>query len=49
MKYTSIVVLAALGLTEAKHHRHHHHHQNLAQATPDSNRKTFEDARREAA
>tara|TARA_B110000285_G_C14953546_1_gene528014 strand:- start:696 stop:905 length:210 start_codon:yes stop_codon:yes gene_type:complete len=47
MKYTSIAVLAVLGLANA--HRHHHHH-NLAQAedkpavTPDSNRANFENA-----
>ena len=45
MKYTSIAVLAVLGLTNA--HRHHHHH-SLAQkeekpaVTPDSNRANFE-------
>ncbi len=46
MKYTSIAVLAVLGLANA--HRHHHHHHSLAQkedkpaVTPDSNRANFE-------
>ena len=48
MKYTSIAVLAVLGLADA-HRHHHHHHHNLAQkdeepapVTPDSNRATYE-------
>jgi len=50
MKYTSIAVLAVLGLADA-HRHHHHHHHSLAQGddekpavTPDSNRATFESA-----
>ena len=49
MKYTSIAVLAVLGLADA-HRHHHHHHQNLSQEpekekdapTPDSNRALFD-------
>jgi hypothetical protein len=51
MKYTSIAVLAVLGLADA-HRHHHHHHHSLAQGdddkkdapTPDSNRANFEGA-----
>ena len=48
MKYTSIAVLAVLGLADAHRHLHHHHH-NLAQkeeekdpTTPDTNRALFD-------
>jgi len=50
MKYTSIAVLAVLGLTNAhRHHHRHNHTHSLAQGddkpaavTPDSNRASFE-------
>lgn len=48
----SLIVLALLGVTEARHH-HHHKRVNLVQddapVTPASNRATFEAARQDAA